>query len=125
MVAESAILDWVKAEAGRLAPDVDAVQMGVETSRRREVLEGQRERLGWAVTDGLLTREQAQAKSSEIDAELSKLSDREEVIEVPEINWDAAPEKVNAVLRAVWAYVQLDADMRPTEAVWRVPEWRR
>ena len=124
MIAENAILDWVKAEADRLAPDVDAVQMGEQDAAQRDALEGQRERLGWAVTDGLLTREQAQARAAEIDAAIGKLGDRAEVIEVPAIQWDAPPDKVNAILRALWEYVQLGPDMRPTEAVWRVPEWR-
>jgi len=123
-VRESDLLPWIKAEAERLTPDLDAVTMGAETSRQRDSLDAQRERLGWAVADGLLSRDQAAARALELDAELSKVQDREEVIGIPEINWDATPEKVNAVLRALWHHVQLGPDMRPVEAVWRVPEWR-
>ena len=124
VASEVYLVPWIKDEAARLAPDVDAVQVGEQDAARRDALDVQRERLGWAVTDGLLTREQAKAKAAEIDAALAKLDDREEVIEIPEIDWNAPPAKVNAVLRALWEYVQLDAGMRPIDAVWRVPEWR-
>lgn len=123
-VTEADLLPWIRAEAGRLAPNVDAVQMGEETSRRRDELDAQRERLGWAVTDGLLTREQAAAKATAIAAETAKLQEREEIIGIPEINWDAPPEAVNGILRALWAHVELDAYMQPVRAVWRVSEWR-
>jgi len=124
VASEVYLLPWAKAEAARLAPDLDAVQVGEQDAARRDALEAQRERLGWAATDGLLTREQAKAKAAEIDAALAKLDDREEVIEIPAIEWEAPPEKVNAILRALWEYVQLGPDMRPVEARWRVPEWR-
>lgn len=123
MVNEGTVLEWAKAEASRLRTP-DAVEIAEQDSDRRAALEAQRERLGWAVTDGLLTREQARAKASEIDVQLDALEDRAEVVEIPGIAWDAPPSDVNAVLRALWEFVELDADMRPVRAEWRVPEWR-
>ena len=127
-VREADLLPWIMAEAERLAPDLDVVRMGEETSRRREGLDAERERLGWAVVDGLLTREQAAAKAAEIDAELERLADQDAAIVVTEylpIDWTKPPERINALLRALWEYVELGPDMAPVRAVWRAEDWRR
>lgn len=123
MVREGAILEWAKAEAARLRTP-DAVEIAEQDTGRRAALEAQRERLGWAVTDGLLTREQAQQRAAVLDEQLDALDGRAEVVEIPGVTWDAPPRELNAVLRALWEYVELDATMQPVRAEWRVPEWR-
>lgn len=123
-VRESDLLPWVKAEAGRLRTP-EGVTLGERNDQRRAELEAQRERLGWAVTDGLLDRERAQARAATIDAELAQLDDQEAIVAVPAIDWqhwDIA--SVNEVLRSLWDHVQLNEQMHPLRAAWRVPEWR-
>jgi DNA invertase Pin-like site-specific DNA recombinase len=123
MVREGAILEWAKAEAARLrAPS--AVQLAEQNGEQRAALEAQRERLGWAVTDGLLDRDQAKTRAAEIDAALEQLDDAERIVEVPRLDWSWPAPTVNGVLRALWVDVQLDADLRPVKATWRLPEWR-
>lgn len=122
-VQESALMPWVKAEATRFAVPADAVAMADEHDARRVELEGQRERLGWAVTDGLLTREQAAAKGAEIAAALDAIDTLDTTETVPQaIEWDAwTPEAINEVLRTYWHHVELDAGMQPIRAEWRLP----
>jgi DNA invertase Pin-like site-specific DNA recombinase len=124
MVNEPAILEWAKKEAGRLQTP-DAVQLAEQNAERRAELEKARERLGWAVVDGLLDREQAQERARAIGADLEQLSEQEGIVNVPEIDWSWSPQAVNAILRALWDHIELDEQMRPVRAVWRVPQWRR
>jgi hypothetical protein len=118
------VMEFAKAEAAHLAIPYTHAEIAVETSRQRATLEKGRERLGWAVADGLLSREQAKAKAVAIDAELASLDNRESMVEIPELDWSAPAAQVNEVLRALWVYIELDEQMRPVKAQWRVPEWR-
>jgi DNA invertase Pin-like site-specific DNA recombinase len=125
MVNEPAVTDWAKVEAARFRVPVDQIPGTVNDDRRRQ-LEAQREDLGWAVVNRLLTREGAKAKADAIDAELASLDAAAEAVEVPQqIDWDRwRTADVNAVLRTYWKYVELDRDMRPVRAEWRLPaEW--
>jgi DNA invertase Pin-like site-specific DNA recombinase len=123
-VSESQIAAWLEAEAGRLQVPASAVEMSEDESRRDD-LEGRRRRVLDNYEDGYLDRAARDAKVAEIVAELERLAQRRMVEAVPDaIDWTWAPEKVNAVLRALWDHVDLDADLRPVGAVWRVPEWR-
>jgi len=122
---QAPILEWAKAEAAHLAVPGDVVTLAAETEQRRQALAEQRDRIGLAVVDGLLSRDAAKAKGEAIDAELAELEVREQAFDIPrEIPWDAPAAALNAVLRALWSHIQLDDQMQPTEAVWRVPEWR-
>lgn len=124
-VLQAPIVEWVKQEAGRFRVPFDVVTLAAETEQRRQALQEQRERVGLARVEGLLTREAAKAKADAIDAELAELEVREQAIDLPgEIPWAAPTAQLNAFLRAIWEYVELDADMRPARAEWRVPEWR-
>ena len=125
MVSEASILPWMQAEAARVAVPYDEVELAEASARERADLEGQRERLGYAVVDGLLSRTAAVERAAAIDAQLASLAEREAAVSLDTtIDWSAPPAAVNGVLRALWQHVQLDATMRPVEAVWRVPEWR-
>jgi hypothetical protein len=123
MVSEASILAWARVEAARLRTP-ERVRLADENRDRRTELAGQRERLGWAVTDGLLDREQAQLKAAEIGAEMERLADQEQVVDIPTLDWSWEPAELNAVLRSLWERVELDANLRPVRAEWRVPEWR-
>ena len=124
-VLQAPIVEWVRAEAGRLAIPYDAVTLAAEAEQRRQALHEQRERVGLAFADGHLSRETAKAKGEAIDAELAELEVREQAFDIPrEIPWTAPPAELNAVLRALFEFVELDAGMQPIAAVWRVPEWR-
>lgn len=123
---EAYLLPWVKEEAARYAPDLGGYIVGEQAAARRAELDAERERIGWAVIRKAIPQAAGDARLDEIEDELGKLAEREEVKATrPITNWDGPPELVNAALRALWEYVQLGPDMRPTEALWRVPEWRR
>lgn len=123
MVSERRILAWAQVEAARLEPP-PAVILADDDARRRAELEAARERLGWAVADGLLERDAARARSAAIDTELEQLDERAAAVAVPAIDWSWPATELNGVLRALWESIELDADLRPRRAVWRVPEWR-
>jgi DNA invertase Pin-like site-specific DNA recombinase len=123
-VTQASIIAWCQGEAARLQVPHDRLELAADAEARRTAVEAQRERLGWAVTDGLLSREAAKAKATALDAELAGLEQRDELVEIPTIDWSWAPAEINAVLRALWHHVQLGPDMAPVSAEWKVPEWR-
>lgn len=123
IVTEAAILEWAKAEAARLRTP-DRVQLGQQNAERRALLEQQREDLGWSVVNKLMSREAALAASARITAELDELVDQEQAIEIPAVDWAWPAPALNAALRTLWEYVELDEAMRPIRAEWRVPHWR-
>ena len=123
VVSERKLLPWMQAEAGRLVTP-ERVQVAEQNHEQRAALQGQRDRVGWAMVDGMIDREQARVKVAEIEAELEALDERERIVAVPTIDWSWQPSDLNAVLRGVWEYVELDTTMKPVRAEWRVPEWR-
>lgn len=123
MVNEAAIIEWAKPEAARLRTP-DAVRLAEHNAERRRELEEQRKRLGWAVADGLLERDEARERAAAITAELAQLADQEAAVEIPAVDWDWPATELNGVLRALWEYIELDEAMRPVRAEWTVPHWR-
>jgi len=125
MVNEKTMLPLVQAEVAHLDPP-DAIEADDnQADSERSRLLAAKERLGWAVADGLLGRDQARTRSAEIDAKLDGLEVREKVIEVPEIDWSWSPRLLNDALTAIFDRIELGPDLRPVRFVWRVPEWRR
>lgn len=123
IVAESKLRPWVKAEAARLqAPKAVEVHRGNE--RRREELQARRKRTLDNYEDGLIPRTERDSKLEAIAAEIDGLEVAARVVDVPDIDWTWPPDRLNAVLRALWSHVQLDKALQPISAEWRVPEWR-
>ena len=56
---------------------------------------------------------------------MDALEVRARVIDFPTIDWSKPPQALNDVLTALFDRIVMDSTMRPTEAVWNVPEWRR
>ena len=119
-VAESKILDWVKDEASRLrVPGV--VELSAPDARRDE-LEEDRRRAGVAYNARAMTDLDFAATIAKIDAELDRLELTELVVDVPSaIDWQWERGAVNGVLRTVWEHIELDRDMKPVRAEWRLP----
>ena len=124
-VAESKLLDWIKAEAARFRVP-ERVALG-DPSVRRDELEEDRRLAGIALRARAMPEDEFAATIARLDAELDALGAAESVVNVPQaIDWETWDrEAVSGVLRSIWEYIQLDPDMRPVEAVWRVPEWRQ
>ena len=124
-VAEARVLPWVREEADRLDVGVDLLE-SAPVEGDREALEAKRSRLIDLYLDGSIKKALLDEKGASIDAAIAALDRRTYIDDVPQAidwtRWDA--EGINAALRALWERVQLGPDMRPVEAVWRVPEWR-
>lgn len=122
IVSEKQILPWVQAEAGRFNVPGD-VASRPNDERARADLAASRERLGWAVVDGLLDREEAKARAELIDSQIEALELAAGASDLPqEIDWERWDRPaINDVLRTYWEYIELDSGMRPTRAEWRLP----
>jgi DNA invertase Pin-like site-specific DNA recombinase len=122
-IAESKVLPWVRAEAARLR-----VPEAVETTddeQRRTALEAERDRWIDQYGEGLINKAKRDAKLATIADELADLSARLRVQAVPSgIDWTWPAATINGLLRATFAYVELDPALRPVRAEWNVREWR-
>lgn len=124
-VSETKLLPWVKAEAARFRIPFRVVEVREQDDARRLELEARRRRVIDNFEDGIIDKSERDAKLLHISDELSRLDAADRILEVPPaIDWDWPPKEINAVLRALWEYVELDAEMRPIRAEWRVPGWR-
>lgn len=123
-VPESRVLPWVQAEVARLRMPHDWVQLAERDERRRLELEARRRRILDNYEDGLIDRAERDAKLGGLADELERLDAAVRVVVVPELDWTRPPAQVNAVLRALFACIELDEHMRPVHAEWLVPEWR-
>ncbi len=124
-ISESKLMPWVKAEAARFRIPFEQVQVQERDDGRRLELEARRQRVIDNYEDGLIDKAERDGKLVKIGDELVNLDASERVMEVPPaIDWSWEPKAVNGVLRALWDHIELDPDMRPVRAEWRVPEWR-
>jgi DNA invertase Pin-like site-specific DNA recombinase len=128
-VPEKRMLAWVMEEAARLRPP-DAIETEVGRQAERDKLEARRAVIAdMYESNGPSWRGEYQRRMAAVKADEDRLEAQEAataVLAVPDaIQWDVwPPERINAVLRAMWDHVELDEHMRPIRAEWLVPEWR-
>ena len=121
----SAIRPWIEAEAAHLRIPGDVAEMRERDEARRTALLAKRGRWIESYAEGLIGKSVRDAKLAAIVRELDHLEAADRLVEIPPaVDWTWPPERVDAVLRALWAEVTLDADLRPVSAEWVVPEWR-
>ncbi len=125
-VREVDVMPFIEAEADRFAPPFDAASMSSEAEARREALEAKRARWIEQYGEGLIGKAERDRRLAVIDRDLGDVSTRADALAViPEaVDWEKPPEKLNAFLRSIWQYVELDPAMRPIRAEWTIPEWR-
>lgn len=122
--AEPALLEWARAEAARLQVPGERVRIAREAEAELAALEGRRTRVLDAYVDGALGKSERDERLATLEAERARLQARSASVAIPSIDWQATPSSLNAVLRALWARIELDEHLRPVEAEWRIPEWR-
>lgn len=123
-VPETAVLEWARAEAALARPPVERIQIAEQAQEKVEALTSQKIRLGRAYAAGALPEGEFQSGVEAIDAELDELELLGRSIELGPIDWDVDPQLINALLRALWEYVELGPDQRPVRAEWRLRAWR-
>ncbi len=135
MVAESKILAWAK-EATKDIPrriDVELASGEPSADAKLAALEDRRQRILQMFEDGDIDRDEKRRRMAAIDAELPALESSRRAVQsvlgrlplfTPSgIDWDADPAVINAELRNIWQYVELDpATMLPVRAEWNIGE---
>ncbi len=122
-VSELKLLSWVREEAGRLRTP-DRLTVEAEADAERERHEARRARLLDQYEAGDIDRDRYRQRLDAITVALGRLDAQLTVVDVPAIDWDAPTEDINAVLRSIFRYVQLDRNLIPLRAEWTVPQWR-
>ena len=125
-VSESQVIDWIRDEAARLSiPDEDPGEVEDELAPDADALADRRRRVIDLYKSGLIDKDERDADLAAIAEALEAIDRTPPVVDFDAgIPWEAPPEAVNGALRALWEHVQLGPDLRPVEALWRVPEWR-
>jgi DNA invertase Pin-like site-specific DNA recombinase len=125
-VTEHLILPAIRAEVARLrAPE--AVQAVRDDARQRPALEARRARILDMYESGDIDKPEKDRRLSEVAEGLARLDSRRTMMAVPKVDWTWEPKKLNAVLRALFERIELDASTfqpKATGFVWTVPEWR-
>lgn len=124
LLRESVILPWIKAEAARLRPPTEPVALADSTEAQQAILREDVDRLRVAFLARLIDEPEMLVERRRIDEALARLDFEGRIVTVPGVTWTAEPRVVNRELRALWASIQLDAEMRPVAADWLLPpEW--
>ena len=123
MISETKLLPWAIAEAAKLRTP-ERVQLAESHAKEREDLEARRVRLLDMYEVGAIARDEWRTRLEAVDTAIERLDEGERIVAVPPLDWTWPPEAVNAVLRAMWRWIELDEHMRPVLAEWTAPEWR-
>lgn len=125
-IAEAAIIEVVKAEAARFRVPLDVAEQD-ERDAERAALDDRLAKLSRQHEMGVIDDDELMVRATEVQDALERLTATVMSLDVPQgIDWQSwAPEAVNAVLRAYWSHVPLDADMQPAwpadDSHWRLP----
>jgi DNA invertase Pin-like site-specific DNA recombinase len=125
-VNEAVLVEWARGEAGHLAIPADRMSAAERTAERAE-LDDRKARILDMFEAGHLTADEREARLEPVYEALERLDNAagaELVTTIPEIDWTWPPARLNPVLRALWARIDLGPDLRPISAEWTVPEWR-
>jgi DNA invertase Pin-like site-specific DNA recombinase len=122
-VSEAQLMPWIMAEAARLRTPEAAIVSEANQAQRAEL-----EARKVAILDMFefrgIDKAEIERRLAAVQDALGAIEDQTRILDVPAIDWTWAPENINAVLRTLWQYVQLDEQLRPAGAEWLVPEWR-
>jgi DNA invertase Pin-like site-specific DNA recombinase len=122
VVREADLRPWIREEVAHLRIPFESVTEG-EAARLPALIERKR-RLAMGFADNALNETEYRAELRKIADETDAIEGAQRIIDIPPLNWSAPTRDVNRALRAILADVQLDADMKPVSALWRVPAWR-
>lgn len=124
-ISEHLIMPAIRAEADRLITPEQIEAPSDDTGQRAE-LESRRARILDLYEAGHIEREDRERRLEAVSEQMSRLDARRVILAIPEqINWDAGPRKLNAVLRALFDKIELDPEtFQPVAFEWAVPEWR-
>lgn len=124
VVREIDLLPWVQEQAARFRRPAGA-RVSEDDQHARDAIAARLERAHELYIAGDIDRSRYADEKARADRELERLQDARTVVDVPEIDWDRwDPADVNAVLRSLWSHIELDAELRPVRAEWRIPaEW--
>lgn len=122
-VSERSLLPWIMAEAAH--HDLNAVLERDADTERRATLEATIGRLTTAYVNGGLAEDDYLRDLASTKAQIADLdaADAAQILPIA-IDWTWPPEAINRGLTALWRSVQLDSELRPISADWRVKEWR-
>jgi DNA invertase Pin-like site-specific DNA recombinase len=121
-VSEKSLLPFVRAEAARARIPANVVEVREGDKARQADLAKRRARIVESFIDGLIAKDDRDARLAAIDAEIESLEASETLLDFdPRIDWTWPPEQINRVLRTFWRSIQLDEAMRPVRAEWKFP----
>jgi DNA invertase Pin-like site-specific DNA recombinase len=122
---EKPILEWAMTEAARLRMPAAQAEIEERDQLAATRIETRRARVIDTYVDGAISKHERDRRLRLLDEEAEKLAAETHLARIPQaIDWTWSPETLNGVLRAMWDSIELDDQLQPTRADWRVSEWR-
>jgi DNA invertase Pin-like site-specific DNA recombinase len=129
---EDAVLDFLKAEVAHIDLHADEVAATEEQQQRLGVLQARRDRWIEMYGAGDIDRDTYRARIGEVNDRIADVSSDLRLRAIPDkaailADWDTlareAPATLSQTLRALFRWVELDAEMKPVRAEWTEPRW--
>jgi DNA invertase Pin-like site-specific DNA recombinase len=126
-INEARIMPAIVAEADLLDTGYTHGESFASDARERAEIASERRTVRDMTQAGVTSLADAQERIAALAAREAKLDQRRALIDLPDsIVWGASLRAVNAQLRALWEYVELDVEtFQPTHFEWAMPELRR
>jgi DNA invertase Pin-like site-specific DNA recombinase len=123
-VREADVLDFLMAQSERLnVPAEQAALEGIEA--RQDAITARLDRAHELFIAGDIDRDRYATEKARAQADMDALAGTSSLADIaPDVQWTKPPETINAVLRGMWDYVELDSDLRPVRVQWNasIPE---
>ncbi|MGD0863416.1 MAG: recombinase family protein [Candidatus Limnocylindrales bacterium] len=131
VVSERKLLPWAREEIAHFRPvdengePFDSVLMGEASARERAALDARRANIIDMREAGQIDRAETDRRLAAVTDALVAVAAQERVAAVPSIDWAGPVADVNEGLRSLLVRIELDANLLPIRAEWRVPRFRR
>lgn len=122
-ISERKLLPFVRAEANRLRPP-EKVMTSEESAGARAAIQGRLDRAHELYIAGDIDKARYEAEKARHVADLEAIDAQAQAVDWPALDWSWPEAELGAVLRLIFARIELDDQMRPIRAIWRVPEFR-
>ena len=119
-ITDTAAREALREAAQALRVPGDRLELVRAATADLEALDAREDRLNDALEAGAIAPGRARDRLEAIETERARLEATVEAVELPQaVPWDAPPEDLNEVLRAMWSRVTVDTATKRVDVTWR------
>jgi DNA invertase Pin-like site-specific DNA recombinase len=122
-ISEHKLLPYIQAEAAHLRTP-EAVLTAEDEEAARANSQAKLDRAHELYIAGDIDKPRYEAEKARHGAAIDAIDAQAAAVDWPALDWSWPEAELAAVLRAIFIRVELNADMTPARAIWRLPEYR-